>query len=151
MTLTAEAELTIAGPIESVFAQFIDYTHWAEWMPAVFRPIRGPARAIRPGDRLLMKVGGAVPSLLSVDRVEAPREVCWSGGVPGLAYARHSFYFDKVSDSATRIRSVEPWTGLLTMIKPLADGLLKAARAGGRDQLDGFERWFQQQRSARAA
>jgi hypothetical protein len=151
MSLTAEAEITIVGAIDDVFSEFADHRTWADWMPSVFRPLYGPSRRLRRGDRLIVKLGGALPSLITVDRVEASREVCWSGGVPGIMFARHTFFFDAVGPDSTRIRSVEPWTGLVTRVKPLARGILRAAEAGGRAQLVGFDRWFQQRRPARAA
>jgi hypothetical protein len=151
MPLIAEAEIVMVGPVEAIFADFVDYRTWAGWMPPVFRPLYGPPRQLRRGDRLIVKVGGALPSLITVDRLESPREVCWSGGIPGLMFARHTFIFDAVGKDSTRIRSVEPWSGLTTLVKPLADSILRAAQAGGRAQLRGFDRWFQAQRPARAA
>ena len=151
MPVTAEAEITIQGPIDAVFSQFVDHRTWADWMPPVFRPMRGPDRQLRAGDRLIVKLGGALPSFISVERVDGPREVCWSGGLPGILFARHTFFFESVEGGATRIRSVEPWTGLLALT-PLATRIQRAAAAGGRAQLGGFERWFMsRQSSARAA
>jgi hypothetical protein len=141
MPLVAELDHTVAGPIEAVFTQFIDYRGWHAWMPAVFRPLRGPARPLRTGDRLLLKVGGA-PSLLKVERVDAPNTVVWSGGVPGVLHARHTFTFEALGPDATRIHSSEPWTGLLTRIPTLAARIKKAANVGARQQLQGFDRWF---------
>src|ERR1700761_1787536 len=141
MPLVADSEHTVAGPLEAVFTQFIDYRTWSEWMPSSFRPIRGPARPLREGERLLMRIVGA-PSVLKVDRVDGPQEVVWSGGLPGLVHARHTFSFEALGPEATRIRSVEPWTGLLTMAPPVSARLLKAATKVGRAQLQGFDRWF---------
>jgi hypothetical protein len=140
MPFTAEAELTIAAPIEAVFESFIDYRTWGKWMAPVLRPVTGPARALRPGDRLFVLIGNVAPLLLSVDRVEAPREVVWSGGIPGVLVARHSFFFEPVGKDQTRIRSVEPWSGLLTAA--VGGPLKRAAEIGGRRQLRGFERWY---------
>ena len=141
MALIAESELTISGPLETVFSQFVDYRHWSAWMPASFRPMRGPSRPLRAGDRLLIRVTG-LPSLVHVDLVDAPREVCWSGGLSGVMHARHTFRFEAVGDKTTRIRSREPWTGLVTRVKPLADRIRSAAERVGRSQLEGFGRWF---------
>ncbi len=142
MPVIAEGEQTVSGPIDAVFAQFIDYRSWAAWMPSLFRPLRGPSRPLRQGDRLLVRVKG-LPSVLTVDRLDAPREICWSGGLPGLLYARHTFTFEAVDGHSTRIRSVEPWTGLLTHLRPAS--LQRAAEDGGRRQMQGFDRWFREQ------
>jgi hypothetical protein len=141
MSLVADAEHTVAGPIEAVFQRFIDYPTWSEWMPKSFRPLRGPARALRSGDVIFMRIVGA-PSLIKIDKVDGPREVVWSGGLPGLLRARHSFVFESVGPATTRIRSVEPWTGILTMPSPVSSRLKAAASKVGRAQLQSFDRWF---------
>ena len=144
MPFTADVELTIAGPIDTVFSQFIDYRRWSTWMPPVFRPLRGPSRPLREGDRLVIRIAGA-PTFLRVERLDPPHEVRWSGGVPGILHARHSFWFEAVGDQSTRVRSVEPWTGVLTRVAPIATPLRRAAEDGGRRMLQGFERWFKQE------
>jgi hypothetical protein len=142
MPFTAEAEITIAAPIDAVFESFIDYRTWGKWMAPVLRPVTGPARALRQGDRLLVLVGNALPLLLSVDRVESSRTIVWSGGIPGVLVAQHTFHFEPAGNEQTRIRSVEPWTGLLTSAKGVAGALQRAAEVGGRRQLKAFDRWF---------
>jgi len=144
MPLIAESELTISGPIDTVFSRFIDYRRWDAWMPATFRPMRGPSRPLRTGDRLLVRVTG-LPSILKVEHVDGPREICWAGGIPGLMYARHTFTFEAEGEKATRIRSSEPWTGLLTGVAPVASKIKGTAERVGRSQLEGFERWFAQE------
>jgi hypothetical protein len=144
MALIAESELTISGPIDTVFSQFVDYRRWSAWMPASFRPMRGPSRPLRQGDRLLIRVTG-LPTIIRVELLEAPREVCWSGGLPGVMHARHTFTFEAVGDKTTRVRSTEPWTGVVTRVKPLADRIQGAAEREGRHQLEGFGRWFSQE------
>ena len=141
MTFTADAELTIAGPIDAVFTRFIDYPRWSEWMPSTFRPMRGPSRPLRPGDRLVIRVTG-LPSVLQVFDVNSPREVSWGGGIPGLLSARHSFLFEAVGEKTTRVRSSEPWKGLATNVPSVAARIKRTAEKVGRSQLEGFERWF---------
>jgi uncharacterized protein YndB with AHSA1/START domain len=142
MPFTAEAEITIAAPIAAVFEAFIDYRTWSKWMAPVMRPVTGPARALRTGDRAFVLVGNALPLLLSIDRLEAPREIMWSGGIPGVLVAHHTFHFEPAANDQTHVRSVEPWTGLLTHPKGIAGALQKAAEVGGARQLKSFNRWF---------
>jgi hypothetical protein len=144
MPLVAEFEQTIAGPIDTVFSRFIDYRNWGAWMPSTFRPLRGPSRPLRTGDRLLLLITG-LPQLLMVDKVDAPFQVVWSGGVPGVLHARHTFTFEAVGDKSTRIHSSEPWTGVVTHVKPIAAKIKKTASVVGRAQVAGFDRWFTQQ------
>jgi hypothetical protein len=148
MPFVAEAELTVAGPLEAAFAQFIDFPRWSAWMPALFRPLRGPSRPLRTGDRLLVAVAGA-PTLIHVESIEAPREVRWSGGLPGLLYARHSFTFEAAGPDSTRIRSTEPWVGVLTRL-PIHAPLKRVAERAGRAQLKGFERWLSREHASAA-
>jgi hypothetical protein len=148
MSVIAEVEQTIPGPIDAVFARFIDYPSWTAWMPALFTPLRGPSRPLVQGDRLLVRVKG-LPTTLTVDRLEASRQVCWSAGLPGFLHGRHTFTFEAVDSGSTRIRSVEPWTGLLTYV--VASSLQRAAEDGGRQQLQGFDRWFRDQFAGRAS
>jgi hypothetical protein len=148
MPFTAEAEITIPAPIDAVFASFIDYRTWGKWMVPVMRPVTGPARALRQGDRAFVLIGNVLPLLLSIDRVDSPREVLWSGGIPGVLVAHHTFYFEPVGKDQTHVRSVEPWTGLLTQPKGVAGALQRAAEVGGGRQLKNFNRWFAGARTA---
>jgi hypothetical protein len=148
MPVIAKAETTIPGPVDTVFAKFIDYPRWEAWMPSMFRPMRGPSRPLEQGDRFLVRVKG-LPSSLRVERLEAPRAICWSGGLPGFFFARHTFTFEAIDDRATRILSVEPWTGLLTYL--VGASLQRAAEDGGRRQLEGFERWYREQYVSRGS
>jgi hypothetical protein len=99
-------------------------------------------------ERVTKSVKG-LPTTLMADRLEASREVCWSGGLPGFLHARHTFTFEAVDAGSTRIRSVEPWTGLLTHVVPAS--LQRAAEDGGRQQLQGFDRWFREPFAGRAS
>jgi hypothetical protein len=95
-------------------------------------------------------IGNAAPTLLTVDVLEAPREVVWSGGIPGVLSARHSFLFD-AAGGGTRVRSIEPWSGIVTAPKGVASALHRVAETGGRTQLRNFDRWFSAQPRASAA
>ena len=65
-------------------------------------------------------------------------------------FARHTFSFEAAGPGATRIISSEPWTGLVTNVKPVADKIQRAAAAGGEAMLVGFDRWYTRN-GARAA
>ncbi|MFW6050264.1 MAG: SRPBCC family protein [Myxococcota bacterium] len=136
MGITAEAERTVELPRERAFELFIDYSRWHEWMPRDFRPVSGPDRPLVQGDRLKVRIP-PITAHLKVLRVRPGEEICWGGGVPGLR-AEHSFYFEDAGPGRTRIRSVEPWTGALTKVGPLAARLKKEAERIGAAQLDGF-------------
>lgn len=120
MTAIAVAELIVDAPRNVTFAKFIDFSHWDLWMPEDFRPVSGPARALRQGDQVKVALGakGRISLNLDVLRVRDGIEICWRGGLPGLLQGDHSFFFaDGEGDKAgkTRVRSEEPLNGLLTV------------------------------------
>jgi hypothetical protein len=140
MALVAEAERVVELPRDRAFELFIDFPRWREWMPRGFQPLSGPQRPLREGDQLRVRIPPIPVVALRVLRVRPHEEVCWGGGGPGLR-AEHSFFFDEVTPSTTRVRSVEPWTGPITKLGPLARQLLRMANQVGAAQLDGFVRY----------
>lgn len=133
MTAIAVAELTVDAPRDLAFAKFIDFSHWDLWMPADFRPVAGPARALRAADKVKVTIGpkGRISLQLEVLRVRENIEICWRGGPAGLLQGEHSFFFSDADGSGakTRIRSEEPVTGLLT-VGPLGAGVERALADG---------------------
>jgi hypothetical protein len=74
MSASAIAEHDIAAPASVAFAHFIDFTQWGSWMPRTFSPVRGPARALQPGDRFKIRVGKSPISIeLDVVRFQLDR------------------------------------------------------------------------------
>jgi hypothetical protein len=136
MRVVAEAERMVVVPRDRAFELFIDFPRWREWMPRSFQPVAGPDRPLREGDRLKIRIP-PLRATVRVLRVRSHLEVCWGGGAPGLR-AEHSFFFDEVTPTTTRIRSIEPWTGALIRVGPLAKQVLRVANRIGSDQLDGF-------------
>ena|ERR1700712_4541233 len=120
MTAIAVAELLVDAPRNVAFSKFIDFSYWDLWMPADFRPVSGPSRALRQGDEVKVTIGpkGRISLKLEVLRVREDIEICWRGGAAGLLQGEHSFFFaDGEAHKAgkTRIRSEEPLRGLLTL------------------------------------
>jgi hypothetical protein len=116
MTALAVAQREIATPLDFAFARFIDFSYWDLWMPKLFRPISGPARALREGDRMLVGLGrsGKLTGRLRVKRLRPNKEICWEAGIPGLLVGEHSFFFS-AAHSNTTLRSEEPFRGLLSL------------------------------------
>jgi hypothetical protein len=145
MTAIAVAELTVDAPRDVAFSKFIDYAHWDRWMPADFRPVAGPARALRVGDKVKVSVGpkGLIMLRLEVIRVREGVEICWRGGPKGLLRGEHSFFFSDLVGLAgkTRIRSEEPLEGLLT-IGPLGAGVERALADGATVILSRFSEFL---------
>lgn len=138
MSAIAVAERVVAVPLETAFARFIDFTSWDLFMPASFRPITGPARALRQGDRMRLALGpGAqIVSEATIVRVRPNKEICWSWGIPALVQAQHSFFFSE-ANGGTRVRSEEPASGLLTF-GPLGRVFERELGRVGEEMLAGF-------------
>jgi hypothetical protein len=145
MALIACAELSITVPIQTAFARFIDFSTWDQWMPRGFRPISGPARQLREGDHFTMALGAGrgLPSALTVIRLRPHREVCWKGGIPNLLVGEHSFFFND-EGRTTRVRSEEPFTGLLTL-GPIGTLLRREAEKSGEHTLANFAAYLAKQ------
>jgi hypothetical protein len=148
MAVIATAELTVDSPLERAFQQFNDFSSWDLWMPPMLRPISGPSRELREGDRVCVAfVNGRarVRTDLTVIRMRPNRELCWRAGVPGVLVGEHSFFFREQA-GRTLVRSEEPFAGLLA-IAPLARPLERAATAFGAKVLEHFAAFLRQKRS----
>jgi hypothetical protein len=143
MAVVASAEIELDEPVAALFARFVDYTTWASWMPSNFRPVRGPSRALRVGDRVTVRMGPGLLTPLSVLRLRPGREICWRGGIPGVLVGEHSFFFDDLGDGRTRIRSEEPFTGVLPRLGPLGRAIEREAGHTGMKMLEGFRDYVQ--------
>lgn len=109
-------------------------------MPQSFRPIDGPERVMRPGDRLKVSIRGVPgPALLRVVQIEPGRIVSWSGGVSGVLTGLHEFHFDE-APGGTNARSEEAWTGALSSVGIVARRVKPMAERVGSDQLDALAR-----------
>lgn len=145
MSVTARVSRTVKGDARSAFGKFVDFRNWESFMPPEFRPLEGPSRELKPGDRLRMVLDtGAVKLKVPVDvfSMDAPREVVWGGG-SGLLHARHRFVFSDAGDGTTLIVSDEEWTGLLPKIPALARRVKRQAELVAEAQLGGFARWLE--------
>ncbi|MBX3125772.1 MAG: SRPBCC family protein [Polyangiaceae bacterium] len=143
MSVIARAEGTVTGTPAQVFAKFIDFRNWRYFMPWQFRPVSGPERALRPGDRVRARLDvGPLRIVVPVDvfEVSSPAQIVWGGG-NALLHARHVFRFEP-TPAGTRIDSEETWTGALARVSPLGARVRRQAESVGRAQLDGFTRWM---------
>jgi hypothetical protein len=149
MAFTASASLTIRAPRDQAFDEFSDFRNWRSFMPRSFRPLSGPERALRAGDRIrvLLDTGALrLPAVVRVLSVDPPREIVWGGGSRLLLRAAHHFVFETDSEAGTRIRSDEHWTGLLARLAPVARRVKRQAELVGMAQLEGFARWMERER-----
>ncbi|MDB4944689.1 MAG: hypothetical protein JWP97_4223 [Labilithrix sp.] len=139
MSFVARAEILIDAPVERVFERLADLAAWPSWMPGSFVPVfHGKPEPLALGTRFRVKVGGSpLPASLRVSLHERPRQLAWTGGVPGLLRAEHRFVVEAEGPQRSRVRSVETWTGALALagitkriVKPLAEKIGRAQLAG---------------------
>jgi len=145
MSFVATVSRAIQANAVEAFTKFSDFELWSKFMPASFRPIRGPKRQLVAGDMLRMRLDtGAVklPVSVQVFRVEAPHTISWGGG-SRLLHADHRFVFEAQGDDGVMIRSEEEWSGLLTSVGPLAKRIRRQAEIVAHEQLDGFARFIE--------
>jgi uncharacterized protein YndB with AHSA1/START domain len=108
---TAQGEVQIAAPQETVWAVMSDLRGWPTWHADV-KSMDFDGR-LEPGTTFRWKSGSA--SLVStLQAVEEPREIGWTGKTMGI-HAVHVFTFEPV-DGGTRARSAESFRGLIPSI-----------------------------------
>lgn len=140
MSFEARAERVIAVAPERAFDRLADVASWPSWMPRSFRPV-GDVRRRFPlgtGDRVKVRINGAVLASLKVSASERPRELTWTGGLRGVFAAEHRFLFEPEGEGKTRVRSVETWSGALSGV--LRALVLPRAEKVGREQLEALAR-----------
>jgi hypothetical protein len=145
MSFVASASGVVKASRGDCFSRLRDFPGWRSWMPRSFRPLRGPARPLEAGDRVLLLIAPAprsLPLLISVTlvRVEADREITWRGGIPGLLVGEHAFFFEDTEGGATLVRSEETWSGAVTGIELAAKRIRASASRVGREQIDALAR-----------
>ncbi|HEX9122274.1 MAG TPA: SRPBCC family protein [Actinomycetota bacterium] len=108
---TAEGEIQIAAPPETVWAVMADLSGWPTWNSDV-KSMAFEDR-LEPGSTFRWKSGSA--SLVStLQVVEAPREIGWTGVTMGI-HAVHTFRFEP-RDGGTLARSAESFRGLIPSV-----------------------------------
>ncbi len=138
MSFVAEAERAYDHPPDAVWDRLADARSWRKWMPRSFRPSRTPDAPLRAGDRARVRVGFAIPTVLTVTVADRGREITWTGGTRGVLFAEHRFVFERRADGGTFVRSIETWSGALApLVRPLVQPFAERA---GRAQLEGLAR-----------
>jgi uncharacterized protein YndB with AHSA1/START domain len=108
---TAEGEIQIAAPPDTVWAIITDLSAWPIWNPDVkSMEFEGP---LQPGSIFRWK-SGSTSIVSTLKFVDAPREVGWTGVSMGI-HAVHVFHFEP-SDGGTRVRSAESFRGFIPSV-----------------------------------
>ncbi len=139
MSFVAKGTRRLTVAPEVAFDRLADFGSWAGWMPSSFRPVGRSTSPLRRGQRVFVKIAGVpVPSRIEVTEMRRPHELAWSGGVPGVLWANHQFFFEADGPEATVVVSHETWSGLLA---PFVRRLVQpqAERIGGQ-QLEALDR-----------
>lgn len=108
---TAEGEIRIAAPPETVWEVIADLPGWPSWNPDVrSMSLDGP---LEPGSTFRWRSGSA--SLVSTMQViDPPIELAWTGVTMGI-HAVHVFRFEP-ADGGTLARSGESFRGLIPSV-----------------------------------
>jgi uncharacterized protein YndB with AHSA1/START domain len=108
---TAEGEIQISAPPETVWALIADLSAWPTWNSDV-KSMAFDGR-LEPGSTFSWKAGSA--SLVStLQVVEPPHEIGWTGTTMGI-HAVHVFRFEPTG-GGTRARSAESFRGLIPSV-----------------------------------
>ncbi len=115
MSFVAKGTRRIPVPPEAAFDRLADLASWPSWMPSSFRPVGATQGSLRLGQKVWVRIAGVpAPSRIEVTGMRRPKEIAWSGGVPGILWANHQFFFEADGADATVVVSQETWSGLLS-------------------------------------
>lgn len=93
-----DTEISIRATPGAVWRVLTDVAAWAEWNPTVVHlAARG---GLRPGNRVRLAIDFGPPFGVrrfgaKLRRVEAARELSWTGGIVGVALATHWFRIER--------------------------------------------------------
>jgi uncharacterized membrane protein len=118
---TADGEIEIAAPAETVWEVIADLPGWPAWNSDVrSMTLQGP---FEPGSTFRWRSGSA--SLVSTLRaIDPPNQIAWTGVTMGI-HAVHVFRFER-SDGGTIARSAESFRGVIpTVFRKYSRGVLQ--------------------------
>lgn len=141
MSFVAKGTRRMPVTPEVAFDRMADFASWPRWMPPSFRPVGAASGTLQRGRKIWVRIAGVpAPSRIEVSEMRRPKEIAWSGGLPGVLWANHQFFFEAEGPDATVVVSHETWSGLLA---PLLRRVIQpqAERVGGQ-QLDALARSF---------
>jgi hypothetical protein len=117
-----EKSVEVNAPAGAVWEQMVAVLRWPEWKPFIQKArIGGGYESLTNGSTLKFSIliGGpaAIPLSVKVTEFNIPSRLAWSGGVPGLFFATHSFDFQE-KQGQTVVTSREEFSGaLLGLVK----------------------------------
>src|SRR5262245_57436469 len=125
------SEIEIETDARKVWDILVDFRRYSEWNP--FIPwVRGtPVAGATIRFVFQLTRGLPIPACARIFKADAPLELRWAGGIPGLLRAEHYMVLEALTASRTRLRHGEIFTGVLV---PFA--WLVLARAGPREYRD---------------
>jgi hypothetical protein len=139
MSFVAKGTRRLPVAPDVAFDRLADFGSWPSWMPSSFRPAGKPAGTLRMGQKVYVKIAGIpVASRIEVTEVRRPKELAWSGGLPGVLWANHQFFFEPDGTDGTTVVSHETWSGVLA---PFVRGMVQPqAERIGSQQLEALAR-----------
>lgn len=111
--VVAEAGISIAAPLETVWSILVDLESWPRWNRSVTRMrLNGPLQVGTTFDW----TGGGSKIASRIEEVDAPLRIVWSGRTLGIR-ALHVWTF-AAEGTGTRVVTVESFAGGLVRLFP---------------------------------
>lgn len=128
--VSAAVEAEIAAPVETTWDVLTDVERWPAWNPDVKSvDLEGE---VTTGSVFRWKAGpGTITS--TVDRLERPNVIAWTGTTLGVLRAHHVWHLEE-RNGKTHVRTSESFLGLLARIlrRPLRKTLERSLADGVR-------------------
>jgi hypothetical protein len=113
----AEKWVDVDASAKEIWDQVVDVASWPSWKPFITKAsVGGGYESLGNGTTIKFSIlpGGpaAVPLSAKITEFNSPHKLSWTGGVPGVVHAVHSFEFTEIGGK-TRVTSKEEFTGAL--------------------------------------
>ncbi len=133
-----DTEITIAAPVEAVWATLADLRSYPDWNPYHVR-VDGP---LEQGGKLTVQIekpnGKSLSIRPHVMEVVPHRSLVWGGGLRGIFHGEHRFDLEPVGAHCTRLSHTEVFSGLFVRTAAL-DAIEPGYRAMNRALKDHLE------------
>ena len=115
--IIVEKSMEVAATPQAIWDEVVKVSTWPEWKPIIKKASISGYDSLSTGAKIKFTatVGGpaSVPLSATITEFDKPGRLAWTGGVPGVFHAVHSFDF-KDMGKTTQVTTREVFTGILT-------------------------------------
>ena len=124
-----QADIEIAAPVETVWAEITAVASYVEWNPFITKFDGELTVGARPEVQIAPPRARSMTFRPTITEVSEGERVEWVGRVlmPGMFDGRHSFRLEAIADGRTRLTQAEQFSGVLVA---LTGGMLARTQAG---------------------